>query len=72
MIMMIKENQLELIFDLLRMRSENIKNAVKLVLFDGISQSKAAAMKNCTEGNLSRALLKINKVHESIIKNYLV
>lgn len=64
------ESQLNLVTGLLRMTSEPIIKALKLVLLEGMKQADAARDAGCRPNHLARALAQVKELHEKIEDNY--
>lgn len=64
------DKQLDLITRLLRMSSQPIITAARLVLVNGERQADAAREAGCRPNHLSRALEQIREIHEEIESIY--
>lgn len=64
------DKQFDLITRLLRMTSQPIITAARLVLVNGERQADAAREAGCIPNNLARAVVQIRELHEDIKEAY--
>ena len=64
------DQQFDLLTGLMRMRSESILAASRLVLVAGERQADAARETGCSTGNVARAIVQLRTAHEAIQEAY--
>ena len=62
------ETRVSLLLELTKIRSEQLTDAIYDHLCKGHASSVAAALNNITEGQVARAMVKLNDINDIVIK----